>query len=309
MSFPGSPYTTPCTLPVESHEPFWDYSARALLSAILGYAMYYLPKEECHLVTACKLLDTVADGRFEKLIEEVAEDDPNAFVVSQFAPMQNSKEADKMTASVRGIAGERLNIYRFSGAKRLFTMENRIRFADLRREKTALFLNVSDTDRSLDRLVALFYEQMFRELIREYKENPGGLPVHVIMDDFACGCPITGFPNTISVCRSRNIFCSIIVQSIAQLETLYRTAACTICDNCDSVLFLGSNDPRTAWWISERVNRPAHSILTMPVEDVLLIRRGEAAKKVKRYTLERVCDKVDAEHLQSRSPQIPEPGI
>lgn len=124
MSFPGSPYTTPCTLPVESHEPFWDYSARALLSAILGYAMYYLPKEECHLVTACKLLDTVADGRFEKLIEEVAEEDPNAFVVTQFAPMQNSKEADKMTASVRGIAGERLNIYRFSGAKRLFTMEN-----------------------------------------------------------------------------------------------------------------------------------------------------------------------------------------
>jgi len=47
----------------------------------------------------------------------------------------------------------------------------------------------------------------------------------------------------------------------------------------------------------------------MPVEDVLLIRRGEAAKKVKRYTLERVCDKVDAEHLQSRSPQIPEHGI
>ncbi len=126
----------------------------------------------------------------------ILDDDPNAFVVSQFAPMQNSKKADKMTASVRGIAGERLNIYRFSGAKRLFTMKNRIRFADLRREKTALFLNVSE-----------------------------------------------------------------------------------------------------------------HSILTMPVEDVLLIRRGEAAKKVKRYTLERVCDKVDAEHLQSRSPQIPEHGI
>ena len=61
--------------------------------------MYYLPKEEWNLVTVFKLMDTVADGRFEKLIDEVAEDDPDAFVVSQFAPMQSSKEADKMTAS------------------------------------------------------------------------------------------------------------------------------------------------------------------------------------------------------------------
>lgn len=295
--------------PLESHEPFWDYSARALLSSILGYVMYYLPKEEWNLVTVCKLMDTVADGRFEKLIDEVAEDDPDAFVVSQFAPMQSSKEADKMAASVRGIAQERLNVYRFAGATRLFTMENRIRFADLRREKTALFLNVSDTDRSLDRLVALFYEQLFRELIWDYKENPDGLSVHAIMDDFACGCPITGFPNTISVCRSRNIFCSIIIQSIAQLETLYQAAACTICDNCDSVLFLGSNDPKTAQWIGDRVNQPAHSILTMPVEEAMLIRRGAKARKIKRYTLESAYDKDGVERLQSDSPQIPEPGI
>lgn len=150
---------------------------------------------------------------------------------------------------------------------------------------------------------------MFRELIWDYKENPDGLPVHAIMDDFACGCPITGFPNTISVCRSRNIFCSIIIQSIAQLETLYQTAACTICDNCDSVLFLGSNDPKTAQWIGERVNQPAHSILTMPVEEALLIRRGIPSKKVKKYTVESACDKDGTEQVESNCPQIPEPGI
>lgn len=203
--------------PLESHEPFWDYSARALLSSIVGYVMYYLPKEEWNLVTACKLMDTVTDGRFEMLIDEVAEDDPDAFVVSQFAPMRSSKEADKMASSVRGIAQERLNVYRFAGATRLFTMENRIRFADLRREKTALFLNVSDTDRSLDRLVALFYEQLFRELIWDYKKNPDGLTVHAIMDDFACGCPT---PDS----RTRSAYAGPETSSAASLSRASRSS-------------------------------------------------------------------------------------
>ena len=166
----------------------------------------------------------------------------------------------------------------------LFKMGSRIDFCDLRRQKTALFVHISDVDRSMDRLVALFCEQMFKTLIE--RSGRDGYPVHIILDDFACGCPIQGFDNIISVIRSRGIYTSMIIQSIAQLESLYGNKAATICENCDTTLYLGGNDPTTARWIGERANKPSHAILSMPVGDALLIQRGKPVQRVRRYRLE-----------------------
>lgn len=49
---------------------------------------------------------------------------------------------------------------------------------------------------------------------------------------------IPDFEETISVIRSREISACIILQSKAQLKAVYKDHAGTICDNCDSQLFL-----------------------------------------------------------------------
>lgn len=274
--------------PIESQEPFWDYAARELMSSMIAYAVTCLPPEEANMVSVCKLFDLIPDGRYEKLLDQIKAEDPSAFCVRQYSSTRAAKDAEKMIGSIRGIVGAKLAQYRFDGVTHLSTMSNRIYFESLRREKTALFVNVSDTDRSLDRMVALFFEQLFRTLINSKERNSEPFyPVHVIMDDFACGCPIGHFDNIISVIRSRGIYASAIVQSITQLETLYGARAATIMENCDTVLYLGGNDVGTARWIGERANKPAHSILTMPVEDALLLQRGKAARKVRRYRMEK----------------------
>ena len=219
-----------------------------------------------------------------KLLEEFREEDPNAFAVRQYSATLAAKEAEKMAASIKSVTGEKLIPYMASEVDQLFKMGNHIDFCDLRRQKTALFVHVSDVDRSMDRLVALFYEQMLKTLVEH--SDAGGYPVHIILDDFACGCPIQGFDSISSVIRSRGIYVSLIIQSIAQLESLYGNKAATICDNCDTTLYLGGNDPTTARWIGERANRASYAILSMPVEDALLIQRGKPAKKVRRYMLE-----------------------
>ena len=271
--------------PVDNgHEPFWDYIARGLVASLIGYTMAALPEEECNLSSVCRLYDTVVDGRYDKLLEEFREEGPNAFAVRQYAATMAAKEAEKMAASIKSVTGQKLLPYMVSEVDQLFKMGNRIDFRDLRRQKTALFVHVSDVDRSMDRLVALFYEQMLKTLVE--RSDQDGYPVHVILDDFACGCPIQGFDSISSVIRSRGIYVSVIIQSIAQLESLYGNKAATICDNCDTTLYLGGNDPTTARWIGERANRPPHAILTMPVDDALLIQRGKSVQKVKRYRLE-----------------------
>ena len=267
-----------------NYEPFWDFIVRGLIASLIGYTMAALPKEERNLSSICELYGTVVDGRYEKLLEEFREEDPNAFAVRQYAATMAAKGAEKMAASIKSVAGEKLLPYMLGEVDRLFRMGNRIDFCDLRREKTALFVHVSDVDRSMDRLVALFYEQMLKTLVE--RSDQDGYPVHIILDDFACGCPIQGFDNITSVIRSRGIYVSVIIQSIAQLESLYGNKAATICDNCDTTLYLGGNDPTTARWIGERANRASYAILSMPVEDALLIQRGKPAKKVRRYMLE-----------------------
>ena len=267
-----------------NYEPFWDFIVRGLIASLIGYTMAALPEEERNLSSVCRLYDTVVDGRYEKLILEMQDEDPMAFAVRQHSASMAAKEAEKMAASIKSVTGQKLLPYMVSEVDQLFKMGNRIDFRDLRREKTALFVHVSDVDRSMDRLVALFYEQMLKTLVE--RSDQDGYPVHVILDDFACGCPIQGFDSISSVIRSRGIYVSLIIQSIAQLESLYGNKAATICDNCDTTLYLGGNDPATARWIGERANRPPHAILTMPVDDALLIQRGKSVQKVKRYRLE-----------------------
>lgn len=271
--------------PVDNHyEPFWDYIVRGLMASLISYTMAALPEEERNLSSVCRLYDTVVDGRYEKLILEMQDEDPMAFAVRQHSASMAAKEAEKMAASIKSVTGQKLLPYMVSEVDQLFKMGNRIDFRDLRRQKTALFVHVSDVDRSMDRLIGLFYEQMLKALIE--RSDQDGYPVHIILDDFACGCPIQGFDNITSVIRSRGIYVSVIIQSIAQLEALYGNKAATICENCDTTLYLGGNDPATARWIGERANRASYAILSMPVEDALLIQRGKPVQKVKRYRLE-----------------------
>ena len=291
--------------PVDNnYEPFWDYIVRGLITSLISYTMAALPKEEWNLSSVCRLYETVVDGRYEKLLEELKEEEPNAFAVRQYAATMAAKDAEKMTASIRSVTGEKLLPYMVGEMDQLFKMGNRIDFCDLRRQKTALFVHVSDVDRSMDRLVALFYEQMFKALIE--RSDQDGFPVHIILDDFACGCPIQGFDNIISVIRSRNIAASIMIQSITQLEKLYGPAAAIICENCDTTLYLGGNDPTTARWIGERANKPPHAILSMPVEDMLILQRGQAVRKVQRYNLKEQYFELETETGKDSYPQITE---
>ena len=291
--------------PVDNnYEPFWDYIVRGLITSLIGYTMAALPKEEWNLSSVCRLYETVVDGRYEKLLEELKEEEPNAFAVRQYTTMMAAKDAEKMTSSIRSVAGEKLLPYMVGEVDQLFKMRNRIDFCNLRRQKTALFVHVSDVDRSMDRLVALFYEQMFKALIE--RSDQDGFPVHIILDDFACGCPIQGFDNIISVIRSRNIAASIMIQSITQLEKLYGPAAAIICENCDTTLYLGGNDPTTARWIGERANKPPHAILSMPVEDMLILQRGQAVRKVQRYNLKEQYFELETETGKDSYPQIAE---
>ena len=124
--------------------------------------------------------------------------------------------------------------------------------------KTALFLIMSDTDSTFNFVIALLESQVFNLLCdKAYEVYGGSLPVHVrfILDEFANIGQIPEFEKKIAVLRSREISASIILQSQAQLKTIYKDAAETIISNCDSTLFLGGKEKSTLKEISELLGK------------------------------------------------------
>ena len=287
-------------VPIEDPtQPFWEQAAKNLLGCFIGFAMEYLNPAERTLDKIAMLLSGTkpspngqAKGRTERLLDNYAADHPHSFTARKWTAFRPTTSADRMYASVLGILSEKLDPFTFDDAAELFSRAERIDFAEIGQRKTAVFLTVSDTDRSLDRLVSLFYTQAL-QMLCDFADNecPGGalpVPVRLYLDDFATNCRIADFDKIISVIRSRNIAVSVVLQSITQLETLYaHPDAMTIVNGCDHLLYLGGQDVETAELIAKKACRTVETILEMPVEDAWLFERGKRAKQVRRFDLTR----------------------
>lgn len=159
-----------------------------------------------------------------------------------------------------------------------------LRIGSLGKEKTVVFLNISDTDHSIDNLVNLFYTQALQTLAAEADKKENGqltVPCRIIFDDFASGTVIPDFDKVISVIRSRDIWVTISIQSLSQLESLYSHAqSLTIQNNCDHIVYLGSNDISSAEFIGTRAGRVPEDILAMNRSKEYFIEGGKRAMLV-----------------------------
>ena len=273
------------------HDAFWDNAARAMLAGMLGYVKERLPSEEQHLGSVIRLFMEMGTGLYDRLMKELVELEPESFPATQYRMFSMAQNADKMYASILGILAEKLTPFSFPGARWLLNHPQKVDLARIGDRKTAVFLRVSDTDRSMARLAALFYTQALQALCNcadQRKGNRLKVPVRFILDDFAAGADscIPDFDKITSVIRSRKISVSIILQSISQLEASYGHArAMTVINNCDHLLYMGGQDVETAKYIATKANKSVNTVLDMPLDSAWLFTRGEAPRQVQKYSL------------------------
>lgn len=80
----------------------------------------------------------------------------------------------------------------------------------------------------------------------------------------------------------------LLIQSESQLVEMYGHAnATTIINNCDTYVYMGSNDLSTARTISEKINLPLEDVLYMPLSQLFVFRRGQRPIITKRYDVEK----------------------
>lgn len=156
----------------------------------------------------------------------------------------------------------------------LFTDENltnmlshdEIDISQINRQKTAVFVILSDKSATTKPIASLFFSFFFEGLMSSWDaqqdisdgtgEENSCLPVTVMLDEFYSIGVIGGSPDTfttvMSNSRKRQLHISIIIQAWAQVPALYGEAnSKTILTCCDTILFLGANDPETCKLISD----------------------------------------------------------
>ena len=130
---------------------------------------------------------------------------------------------------------------------------------------TAFVYYLPDEDPTFNFLAAIFYQCLFDSIIRRCRTYPGeclATPLHCFLDEFANVGRIPNFDKLIATIRSRKVSVSIILQTIAQLKTMYKDSWETIVGNCDSVLFLGGNEQSTTEWLSKLLGKETIDICT-----------------------------------------------
>ena len=282
-------------------DPFWAQSARLVLEFIISFCLEALPDELHDIYSVSRLYRAFAKDGADEGFTDWLDANPSSFAKTRYDQIMALRVADRTLSSVFGFVNVALFPFDVREYRHIFESvksEENIgaRVLDISRlgkKRTVLFLNISDSDHSADALVNLFYTQLLQTLIATADRNPDGtldVPVSVCIDDFASGTVIPDFDKIISVVRSRNIWVSMFIQSISQLESLYSKAvATTIINNCSRILYLGSNDLETAKFIGTRARKTPDTILAMDVTKEYLIEGGQPAvliNKVPPYSYE-----------------------
>ena len=244
-------------------EQFWLDAERLLYNALIGYIWYEGTEEEKNFSTLLDMVNAMEiredDDNFKNAIDYMFDDlmveDPENFALRQYLKFKQA--AGKTARSIMITVGARLSRFDIKAVRDVMLYDE-LELDELGLRKTALFIITSDTTKTFNFMANILYTQLFNLLCEKADiEHGGRLPIHVhfIMDEFANLGKIPDFEILISTIRSREISASIILQSLAQLKSIYDKQADIIADNCDSLLFLGGKGKDTLKEISELLGK------------------------------------------------------
>ena len=206
-------------------DPFWLLGAEEILGVLVKCLKNHVDaKRYANLANLQYLLQGFGDG--QALLPFVAANAPDDATYHAFKGFISQSE--KTLQGLLSQAKASLSMLSDPDIARL-TAHNTFEFADLRREKIALFLVFPQNRVSYYALLAnLFYTQLFHHCLDDRAFSPQSLPVYFLMDEFG-HLTIPNFPAIITTTRQRKISLSIVLQSVSQLEERYgRQGAHTI---------------------------------------------------------------------------------
>ena len=248
----------------QSSDPFWTKSETTLLQALMLYLLHEAPPEEQNFSMVMEMIaaaevhedDDNYQSPLDILFERLEMREPNSIACKQYRIFKQA--AGKTAKSILVSVGVRLAVFNLPSIAKL-TMTDELHLQELGERKIALFCCIPDSDKSLNYLVGMIYTQLIQTLYRQADRVHKGrlpVPVHCLMDEYAnLSLPKDTFLSALATMRSRAIFCSIIVQNMAQLKAMYKDDWESLVGLCDEFLYLGGTEKETHKYVSELLGK------------------------------------------------------
>lgn len=272
-------------------DQFWDDSTKALLGALCFYLVECESKEMQNFSEVMKLLkkaevkegsddfqsdlDLIFDAlEFpDKYKTEEAEKNEqfktlNLIDLAKAAKLASQYMCLKYYKDFKKAAGDTAKSILISTAVRLqafnipevmdLTCCDNIHLEMTGDEKTAMFIIIPSSDDTFNFLAAMMYTQLFDVLYDRANFKHGGrLPFHVrcLLDEFANVGTIPRFEELLATMRSMEISANVIIQNLSQLKKMYKDSWENVLGNCDSLLFLGGQEPTTLEHVSKMLGK------------------------------------------------------
>ena len=247
----------------QSSDPFWEKSETALLQALMLYLLHEAPPEEQNFSMIMEMLgsaqvkeeDEDYESPLDILFDRLEMRDPDSIAVKQYHIYKQA--AGKTAKSILISVGVRLAAFNLPQIAKL-TNTDELDLSSMGEKKVALFCCIPDADTSLNYLVGMIYSQLFQTLYYMADRVHGGalpVPVNCIMDEFPNVSLPNEFEKILATCRSRSIYCSIIIQNMSQLKALFKDSWESLVGNCDEFLYLGGNEKETHKYVSELLGK------------------------------------------------------
>lgn len=247
----------------QSSDPFWEKSETALLQALMLYLLHEAPPEEQNFAMIMEMLgsaqvkeeDEDYESPLDILFDRLEMRDPDSIAVKQYHIYKQA--AGKTAKSILISVGVRLVAFNLPQIAKL-TNTDELDLSSMGERKVALFCCIPDADTSLNYLVGMIYSQLFQTLYYMADRVHGGalpVPVNCIMDEFPNVSLPNEFEKILATCRSRSIYCSIIIQNMSQLKALFKDSWESLVGNCDEFLYLGGNEKETHKYVSELLGK------------------------------------------------------
>lgn len=248
------------TTPPNTHggDQFWVKSETALLQALCFYLINHRPKEEQNFTQVMKLLrmaeidENNASNKsdLDRIFEKIHIENPESLAYKQY--MTFKMGAGRTLKSILISCAVRLTVFNLKQIENL-TNRDTIDLASMGDGKKALFLIIPQASQTYNFLAAMLYSQLFETLYFVAQTNgKGTLNTHVrfLLDEFANIGQIPAFDKKLSTMRKYELSCSVILQNMAQIKSLYKDDWATIIGNCDTLIYLGGRECDTSEYLS-----------------------------------------------------------
>jgi len=291
-------------IPIISHRDLcWDYGAQDLLKGILHALLDNVGKEGSGFTRSMMTMVSVFHF-FNAIKKEFINMEPDSVAKNNWLKEELSVKARAlMSVTIDNAANTKRNYFGtfdvgmkdwFMGHIFALTTGNTVNIDEDDDAPFAIFLITRDYDKSDFKIAGLFIDSVYKKMLLRAEKSVTGASkraTHFLLDEFGNIPEIKDFENKISTARSRNIWFHLSVQSYMQLEVVYdKTRAGIIKDNCNSQVFLGSQNRETKEIFSKECgkhtiptlsalyNDSDHSLDTVPlvpVSQLDLIKPGE----------------------------------